>query len=200
MRRPNRYCLMRMKPKMSWHSANCYITWNWSPLNERTMNNFQIQAYAKAHCRLFFNGDVSARYFKRVFQTYKKDIFATIAHMERRIDNVVFRSMFASSIFAARKMVANGAIAVNGVVQRAASFALADGDILQVVPGAAHLVYARPSRHPFAKMWAFVPAYLEVSWATLSTAFVRQPVFDEVPHPFPLRMVRELGAFYYLKS
>lgn len=196
MRRPDRYCPFRMKPKMSWHPNNCYVLWNWSPRPERTMNLYQTQFYAKSHCRLYFNGDVTNSYFKRIHRAYNKNVFDTLIHMERRLDNILFRSMFASSVFVARQMVAGGMICVNGRQELRASFAVSDNDLIHVVPQAAPLVYGR-LKNEFMKMWAFIPSYLEVDYATLAISFLRKPVFSEIPHPFPKRMLDDLNGYYY---
>lgn len=196
MRRPHRYCPVRMRPVMSWDSMNCRNLWNWTPRPERKMNLYQLQFYAKQFCRLYFNGDVQERYFKTVHRAYGYDIHETLIHQERRADNILFRSMFANSIFAARRMISTGQVVVNNVQIKRPSYALSDGDILQVIPSATKQVYKHLQR-PFMKMWGFLPAYLEVSFATLSVVLIRKPIFDEIPHPFPRKMIQDMNGFYY---
>ena len=96
----------------------------------------------------------------------------TLGNMERRIDNALFRCMFASSIFQARKMISNGQVLVNGELTRKPSHTLQDGDMLQILPAIAPRVY-RLTNHPMIRLWAFVPQYLEVNYSTLSAIFLR---------------------------
>ena len=189
-----------MRPQMSWDPMNCHNVWNWRPRLECKMNLYQLQFYAKQQCRLYFNGDVKESYFKRVHKAYGKDIHETLMHMERRADNVLFRSMLACSIFNARQMVSKGMVCVNGMQILRPSYALSDGDIVQIVPQAADLVRSRAKKQVFMKMWGFIPAYLEVSYVTLSVIFVRQPIFDEIPHPFPRKLIHDMNGFYYRYS
>ena len=107
--------------------------------------------------------------------------------------------MFASSIFTAARMVSRGMVLLNGKVQRRPGFPIATGDIVQIVPEAAHLVHARADL-PFAKMWGFLPGYLEVSFATLSCILVKKPIFMQIPQPFPNSMIQDANGYYYIKS
>src|SRR4051794_34294408 len=114
MRRANRYCLNRIQPKMSWHPANCYNLTRFQPPNDRNLDIFALQWKCKTLCRLYFNGDVTHRQFRRTFQTCGKNIYTTLQMMERRLDNVLFRGCLAPSVFRARNMVSSGHVFVNG--------------------------------------------------------------------------------------
>lgn len=180
---------------MSWNPRNCFNVLERRPINERHLNIFQLEWKSKALCRLYFNGDVSERMFKQVYNRSNRNMIATLGNMERRADSVVFRSMFASSIFAARKMVSAGQILVNGERIRRPGLQLGDGDVLQVAPQLAPRVY-RNVNHPMIRMWAFLPSYLEVNLPTLSTVFLRQPSFAELPSPYPRPMIDNCAAYY----
>lgn len=188
-----------MRPKMSWEPTNCYILNAWRPRPERSMNLYQLQFYAKQQLRNFFITDTPEKSFKRIHRAYNKNLHETLIHVERRLDSILFRSMFASSIFNASNMVSSGKVLVNGKLEKRPGHAIATGDIIQVVPEAAHLVYAR-AEFPFAKMWGFLPGYLEVSFATLSVILVKKPLFDQIPQPFSKSMIHDANGYYYIKS
>lgn len=195
MRRPNRYCLVRQNIMMSWNSKNCFNIVQRRPLVERNLNLFQLEWKSKAPCRLYFNGDVSERSFKKIYNENRRDIYDTLAFMERRMENVLFRSMFSESVFAARKLVSSGQVLLNGSIVRNPSHSLQDGDIIQVSPDAYRRVHAA-SAHPMIRYWAFTPAYLEVSFTSMAAVFLRKPRFEEIPNPYPRFMIENMGSFY----
>lgn len=195
MRRLHRFCLKRGQQKLSWTPQNCYNIMKWQPLNERNLNIFQIEWKSKSQCRLFFNGDVTDTHFKRTYESCHRDMNETIATLEKRLDNVLFRSLFASSVFSARKMVAEGKVLVNGHVSRFASQQLKVGDILQIHPNEAEKT-RKLANHPFIRLWGFLPSYLEVSYSGLSATIIREPSVSEIPHPFSKKMLENFSAFY----
>lgn len=119
----------------------------------------------------------------------------TLSSMENRADNVVFRSLFSSSIFAARKMISDGKVLVNGRRVLYPDFRLRPGDILQIDPKHAESVRSLV-QHPLIRLWSFIPSYLEVSFSSLSTSLISIPELSQIPHPFPKTMIENLSAFY----
>lgn len=180
---------------MSWNPINCYNMLKRRPLSEHNLNIFQCEWKSKTLCRLYFNGDVTDNIFKRTFNENKRDIFETICSMERRVDNVAFRSHFSHSIFNARKMVSEGRILVNGRKVTWPDYRLKNGDMLQVNPKYWDEVIPL-AKNPFQRIWSFVPSYLEVSYPTLSAVMIKAPKFSEIPSPYPRFMVENMGAFY----
>lgn len=195
MRRLNKICMLRQQVRMSWSPLNCYNVIQRRPLNERHLNRFQIEWKSRAFCRAYFNGDVTEHVFRRIFNENHRNLFYTIKKMERRVDNVLFRCMFASSVFSARKMASSGMVLVNGERIWQPSLNLADGDVLQIMPSLARSVH-RTSLHPMMRYWSFIPAYLEVNFATLSAIYLRNPEYDEIPNPYPRAMVESTANFY----
>jgi len=195
MRRLHRYCLKRIQPKLSWNPRNCYNLSRWQPLLERNLNIFQIEWKSKAQCRLFFNGDVTDTIFKRTYNKNHRNMNLTLAAMEHRADNVLFRSILASSVFAARKMISEGKVSINGRRITYPDCRLGTGDIIQVDPKYAESVRSLVN-HPLIRLWSFIPAYLEVSFSSLSAMVIREPTMAEIPHPFPKVMLENFAAFY----
>lgn len=195
MRRLNRFCLTRQQIKMAWNARNCFNILQRKPLNERHLNLFQLEWKSKALCRLYFNGDVTEKIFKKTFNASHRNIYLTLAAMERRVDSIVFRSLFASSIFEARRMVSNCQILVNGKTVSRPGHSVSDGDVIQIAPPATPGVF-KNARHPMIRLWSFIPSYLEVSYANLATVFLRSPKFEDIPSPYPRYMIENMAAFY----
>lgn len=166
-----------------------------TPLNERNLNLFQLEWKSKTLCRLYFNGDVKERIFRREFNRNKRNIFLTICNMECRVDNVLFRSMFAHSVFEARRMASSGMVLLNGNEIKRPGLQLTEGDVLQIKPSRAYESYLK-SHHPMIRLWSFIPNYLEVNFPTLSTVLLHKPMFDQIPNPYPRYMIDNTSAFY----
>ncbi|PJF19603.1 hypothetical protein PSACC_00544, partial [Paramicrosporidium saccamoebae] len=122
-------------------------------------------------------------------------MYLTLSNMERRVDNILFRSLFATSVFQARRMASSGQVLVNGERIWRPGHTVQDGDIVQIFPQAAPGVY-RIVNHPMIRLWSFVPTYLEVNYANLSAVFLRSPKLEEIPSPYPRYMVDNMAAFY----
>jgi small subunit ribosomal protein S4 len=195
MRRPHRYCLARQQIKMSMHPANCYNMAHYKLLDEQNLNLYQINWKSRTLCRLYYNGDLQERSFRRVYERCNRNIYDTLTTMERRLENVVFRSLFSESIFSARKMVSDGAVLLNGKVNKNPSTEMQDGDILQISKERLSKVFELAS-NPWIKMWAFIPKYLEVSHMLPGAVFIRQPEITEIPSPYPLKTVSNMAAWY----
>ncbi|KAI9334155.1 hypothetical protein BDR26DRAFT_840021 [Obelidium mucronatum] len=119
------------------------------------------------------------------------------AELERRLDVVLFRSHFASSINQARTQVVHGHVSVNGEKCPYPARRLKPGDLVSVDPKVVATLLPK-SRHPkslpfnplpFMAPFMFTPAYLEVCYNTCSTVFLRtplpQPTSVEIPSPHP---------------
>ncbi|KAJ7088593.1 hypothetical protein C8R44DRAFT_442452 [Mycena epipterygia] len=131
------------------------------------------------------------------------------SEVERRLDVLLFRACFAHSVYEARRIIVHGNVLLNGRRHYNANVRLAPGDMFSVKPEA--IRFLRPQKeegeldnvidHPdapggltpfnlpfYASPWLFVPAYLEVSYATCSAVYVRHPTarpnYSEIPTPY----------------
>ena len=113
-----------------------------------------------------------------------------LSMLERRLDNVVYRSGFANSRADARQLVRHGHFRINGKLVNIPSYQIEKGDMLQVkeasrntsrIAGALESVKRRE-----------IPQWLELN-ATSFEARVRDlPARDDVTAPMQERMVVEL--------
>ncbi|KAF7313826.1 S4 RNA-binding domain-containing protein [Mycena chlorophos] len=132
------------------------------------------------------------------------------SEVERRIDVLIFRCCFAPSIYEARRLVTHGNVLLNAKKHTNANTRLAPGDMFSVRPSALRIL--QPQKDPaesdnitsrvpdapaeltpfnlpfYASPWLFIPAYLEVSFATCSAIYVRHPTarpeYSEIPTPY----------------
>ncbi len=107
--------------------------------------------------------------------------------LERRLDNLVYRSGFAPTIWAARQFVKHGHINVDGAKVDLPSF--------QVVPGMAISVSERMRRneHVLEAMEgvAYNLNYIEVDKNAFTATFIRIPEREELPIPVQEQLIVE---------
>ena len=110
--------------------------------------------------------------------------------LERRLDNVVYRSGFALSRSEARQMVRHGHFAVNSKPVDIASYEVREGDIVAVNPASQEM--ARIKENMESSSRAVVPSWLEVDQAKLSAKILRIPSRDEIDMPVQEQLIIEL--------
>ena len=95
------------------------------------MNLLSLRFHAKRAARKYHGQGLSERVFKRQLYSPKINVVAAppgsenrklhiwgglFQGVERRLDNVIFRSLFATSIQQARQMVVHGHVELNGKI------------------------------------------------------------------------------------
>ncbi|KAJ2776764.1 hypothetical protein H4R18_005494 [Coemansia javaensis] len=204
--------LSRKLIALSWNPRNLYqLATKKQLLDERHKTLFQKMWKAKRDTRGYHDASTTERQWLRMFDaqlpTLSLKFGAQASHpntaslmyacMERRLDFIVFRSHFASSVWMARQLIVHGKVKVNGKKFPYPSHRVKDGDVVSVDPeavatlkkpadGGAVLDFAPL---PYQQPWMFIPEYLEVNYNTCSTVFLREPVtkpgHTEVPSPYP---------------
>jgi small subunit ribosomal protein S4 len=107
--------------------------------------------------------------------------------LERRLDNMVYRAGFASTIWAARQLVNHGHILVNGRRLNIPSYSVEVGDVLSVsekMRQNPHVVESMESGGNF-------PQYLDVSRTAFSATLNQIPQRQDIPVPVDEQLVVE---------
>ncbi len=113
-----------------------------------------------------------------------------LSMLERRLDNVVYRSGFANSRADARQLVRHGHFRINGKLVNIPSYQIEKGDMLEVkeasrntsrIAGALEGVKRRE-----------IPQWLELNAASFQSRVRDLPARDDVTAPMQERMVVEL--------
>ena len=179
-----------------------------SPLNKRDYrpgqhgqgrkskpSDFGIQLMAKQKLRGYY-GNIGERQFRRYYQEAMRrkgnngEILLQL--LERRLDAVVYRMKFAPTIFAARQTVNHGHVLVNGKKVNIASYAVKEGDVIEL--------RGEAKKHQVALAAAQlaerdVPEYMTVDHGDMKGTFVRVPAMGDVP--YPVQMEPNLVIEYY---
>lgn len=158
-------------------------------------SDYGIQLMAKQKLKGYY-GNIGERQFRKLYEEAvrrKGDTGANLIELlERRLDTVVYRMKFVSTVFAARQFVNHGHIKVNGKRVNIGSYLVKDGDTIEVKEKSRQLntvleASALPERD--------VPDYIEVDHKAMKGKFVRKPAFEDVP--YPVQMEPNLVVEFY---
>jgi small subunit ribosomal protein S4 len=129
-------------------------------------------------------GYITEKQFRNIFFKASKIKGNTsenlIELLERRLDAVVYRMKFVTTIFAARQFVSHGHIYVNGKKVTVASYTLRDGDVIEVKEKSREVPIVLEA---ISSTERDVPEYLSVDFDKMKGTFLKGPKPDEVPYP-----------------
>ncbi len=106
--------------------------------------------------------------------------------LEQRLDAVVYRAGFASSIYSARQYVGHGHILVNGKKVDVASYKVKIGDVVSIKEKSKKLEMFQD-----LVRGATPPQYLEISKTDFSVKYLHVPTRDEIPVECEIPLVVE---------
>ena len=146
-------------------------------------SDYGIQLQAKQKLKSYY-GNMNERQFRNV---YKKAIMKKgdtaenlIGLLERRLDAVVYRSKFTTTIFSARQLINHGHVKVNGKKVNISSYQLKEDETIEISEKSKKLEFIEVA---MANKERDVPEYLQLDEKNKKVKFVRTPKFEEVPYP-----------------
>jgi small subunit ribosomal protein S4 len=148
--------------------------------------DFGNQLMAKQKLKGYY-GNITERQFRRIYEEAARRKGDTgenlIGLLERRLDAVVYRMKFVTTVFAARQFVSHKHVTVNGKRVSVSSYVVKEGDVIEVdekLKQHAQVLAAVESTE------RDVPDYVEVDHKKMRGTFVRTPKLADVP--FPVKM------------
>jgi small subunit ribosomal protein S4 len=146
-------------------------------------SDYGVQLRAKQKLKGYY-GNISERQFRRFYQEAIRRRGDTsenlIELLERRLDAVVYRMKFVSTVFAARQIVNHGHIAVNGKRVNIPSYLVKDGDEISIMPSMKENVNVIMAAELAERD---IPEYLDVDQKAKKGKYVRGPKLADVPYP-----------------
>lgn len=159
------------------------------------LSDYGVQLRAKQMLRGYY-GNIGEKQFRKIYQEALRRRGDTsenlIELLERRLDAVIYRLKFASTVFAARQLVNHGHVRVNGKRVDIPSYLLKDGDEISIgdkMKGNANLIAATELSE------RNVPEYIEADHKDMKGRFIRAPKLEDVP--YPVRMEPNLVVEFY---
>ncbi len=107
--------------------------------------------------------------------------------LERKLDNMVYRSGFAATIWAARQLVGHGHIDVNGKRLDLPSYQVQPGDVITI----REKLRKNPQIIELMEQGVTAPSYLSVDTNSFSATLTRLPEQAEIPVPVDIQLVVE---------
>lgn len=145
--------------------------------------DYGLQLFAKQKLKGYY-GSIGEKQFRRYFKEatrLKGDAgMNLIGLLERRLDAVVYRSLFVPTVFAARQFVNHKHVTVNGKVVNIPSYQVKEGDVIEVREDSKKIPMVITSIDSGERE---VPEYIEVDLKALKATFLRIPSLEDVPYP-----------------
>ena len=103
-----------------------------------------------------------------------------IGLLERRLDAVIYRAKFATTVFSARQLINHGHVRVNGKKVNISSYVVQEEDSIEIRDKSKQLAIIDIA---LASKERETPEYIQMDEKNKKVKFVRVPKFDEVPYP-----------------
>lgn len=162
--------------------------------SDKKLSNYGMQLLEKQRLRAYY-GVMEKQFVKYVREAKKKKEqtgHALVKILESRLDNLVYRLGFASSIRQARQMVVHGHILLNGKKVDIPSYRVKTGDTISLKEKSQNVELFKEN---FYSNFLISYPYLDKDKNTFSGKYVRYPNRDEVPIEIDDQLVVE----YYSK-
>ena len=157
--------------------------------------DFGIQLQAKQKLKAYY-GNINERQFRNI---YKKAVMLKgdtgenlIGLLERRLDAVIYRAKFATTVFSARQLINHGHVRVNGKKVNIGSYIIKEEDSIEIRDKSKQLAIIDIA---LASKERETPEYIQMDEKNKKVKFVRIPKFEEVP--YPIVMEPNLVIEYY---
>jgi len=146
-------------------------------------SDYGIQLQAKQKLKGYY-GNINERQFRNIYKKAAMQKGDTgenlIGLLERRLDAVVYRARFSTTIFSARQLINHGHVKVNGKKVNIASYVVTEEDIIEIRDKSKQLAFIDIA---LANKERETPEYIKMDEKNKKVTFVRTPKFEEVPYP-----------------
>ena len=158
-------------------------------------SDYGIQLQAKQKLKAYY-GNINERQFRNIYKKanmLKGDTSENlIGLLERRLDAVIYRAKFSTTIFSARQLINHGHVKVNGKKVNIGSYLVKEEDTIEIRDKSKQLAIIDIA---LASKERETPEYLQMDEKNKKFKFVRIPKFEEVP--YPIVMEPNLVIEYY---
>ena len=146
-------------------------------------SDYGIQLQAKQKLKGYY-GNINERQFRNIYQKAAMQKGDTgenlIGLLERRLDAVVYRARFSTTIFSARQLINHGHVKVNGKKVNIGSYMVSEEDTIEIRDKSKQLAFIDIA---LANKERETPEYIHMDEKNKKVTFVRTPKFEEVPYP-----------------
>ena len=146
-------------------------------------SDYGTQLEAKQKMK-FYYGNINERQFRNIYRKaiQKKGNTSEnlVGYLERRLDTIIYRAKFASTVFSARQLINHGHIRVNGKKVNIPSYLLKAEDTIDIKEKSKNII---PITGSLVNKERDVPDYIHMDEKNKKAKLIRVPKFSEVPYP-----------------
>ena len=158
-------------------------------------SDYGIQLQAKQKLKGYY-GNINERQFRNIYRKALAKRGDTtenlIALLESRLDTVIYRAKFATTVFSARQIINHGHIKVNKKRVNISSYLVKEADLIEVREKSKKLTVIDGALQSKERD---VPEYIQLDDKNKTAKLIRIPKFAEVP--YPIIMEPNLVIEYY---
>ena len=182
------------RPKSPFNSRN-YPPGQHGKAKKGKLSDYGTQLEAKQKMK-FYYGNMNERQFRNVYRkAIQKKGNTTenlVGFLERRLDTVVYRAKFATTVFSARQLINHGHIKVNGKKVNIPSYLVKAEDTIEIKDKSKNIVTILGA---LSSKEREVPDYIQMDEKYKKATLTRIPKFSEIP--YPIIMEPNLVIEYY---
>ena len=171
------------RPKSPFNSRNYPPGQHGKSTKKRKTSDYGTQLEAKQKLK-FYYGNMNERQFRNVFRKALKKKGNTtenfIGFLERRLDMVIYRAKFATTVFSARQLINHGHIKVNGKKVNISSCLVSEKDTIELKDKSKKLIVIVGA---LVNKEREIPDYIQMDEKNKIAKLIRVPKFSEVPYP-----------------
>jgi len=146
-------------------------------------SDYGMQLEAKQKMK-FYYGNMNERQFRNTYRKARQQKGNTtenlVAFLERRLDTIIYRAKFATTVFSARQLINHGHIKVNGKKVNIPSYLTKPEDVIEIKDKSKEITTIVGS---MVSKERDVPEYIQMDEKSKKAKLVRIPKFSEVPYP-----------------
>jgi len=170
------------RPKSPFNSRN-YPPGQHGKSKKGKPSDYGTQLEAKQKMK-FYYGNMNERQFRNVYRKARQKKGNTtenlVGILERRLDTVIYRAKFATTVFTARQLINHGHIRVNNKKVNIPSYLIKAEDTIEVKDKSKEMTIIDGA---LASKERDVPDYILMDEKNKKAKLVRIPKFSEVPYP-----------------
>ena len=171
------------RPKSPFNTRNYPPGQHGKSTKKRKTSDYGAQLQAKQRLK-FYYGNMNERQFRNVFRKalMKKGNTTEnfIGFLERRLDMVIYRAKFATTVFSARQLINHGHIKVNGKKVNISSCLVSEKDTIELKDKSKELIVIAGA---LVNKEREIPDYIQMDEKNKIAKLIRIPKFSEVPYP-----------------
>ena len=170
------------RPKSPFNSRN-YPPGQHGKARKGKPSDYGTQLEAKQKMK-FYYGNINERQFRNIYRKAMQKKGNTtenlVGFLERRLDTVIYRAKFATTVFSARQLINHGHIKVNGKKVNIPSYLTRAEDTIEIKDKSKNITTITGA---LVSKEREVPDYIQMDEKNMKAKLIRVPKFSEIPYP-----------------